>query len=91
MRLKLRLFVAGMSANSVQAIENINEICQNHISDGCDIDIIDIYQQPEFAKDYDLIGIPTLVREEPLPIKYIIGNLSDIAKVLNLLEVKPHA
>lgn len=91
MKLKLRLFIAGMSTNSIQAIENIKAICQEHLPDQYDLEIIDIYQQPEYAKNYDLIGIPTLVREQPLPAKHIMGNLSDTMRVLNLLEINSKA
>lgn len=87
MKLILRLFIAGMSAHSIQAIENIKAICHLHLPDDHELEIIDIYQQPELAKSYDLIGIPTLVREHPLPQKYIMGNLSDTAKVLSLLDI----
>ena len=91
MKIKLRLFIAGMSTRSIQAIENIKAICLEHVPDDHALEIIDIYQQPEYAKDYDLIGIPTLVKEQPLPTQYIMGNLSDTAKVLKLLDINSKA
>ncbi|MGK7396105.1 MAG: circadian clock KaiB family protein [Candidatus Cyclobacteriaceae bacterium M3_2C_046] len=83
-----RLYVAGITPNSIQAIENINRICREHLADQVELEVIDIYQQPELAKTLDLIAIPTLVRVAPLPEKHIVGNLSDTAKVLQILEIK---
>jgi len=87
MRYQLKLFIAGMSHNSIKAIENINAICHQYLADNYDLEVIDIYQQPQYAKEFDLIGIPTLVRQTPGPEKHIMGSLSETQKVVDLLEI----
>jgi len=82
----LRLFVSGLLENSVRAIKNINEICEKHLKDNYELEIIDIYQQPELAISEQIIVIPVLIIKHPLPERRLIGDLSDIEKVLQILN-----
>ena len=83
----LRLYVTGVTPNSTRAINNIKNICRQHLEGRYDLKIIDIYQQPELAKKDQVIAIPLLVKLSPLPLKRLIGNLSDTEKVLKGLDL----
>ena len=78
----LKLYVTGMSAASIKAIENIKIIVENHLKDRCDLEIIDIYIHPGITESQQLVACPTLIKESPLPRKRLIGDLSDRSKVL---------
>ena len=84
---KLRLFVAGASPNSSHAIENLNEICETYLEGFYEIEIIDVYQQPSIASKEQIIALPLLIKSFPLPVKRLIGSMSDRDKVLKGLEV----
>jgi|SRR5882724_4186277 len=84
----LLLFVSGILQNSVRAIKNINRICEQHLKGNYKLDIIDIYQQPELAIREQIIVIPIMIIKSPLPERRIIGDLSNIEKVLETLNCK---
>ena len=84
-RYVLQLFVAGISPNSIRAIENINTICAKYLKGRHELDIIDIYQQPDQALKEEIVAIPVLVRKFPLPEQRLIGDLSNTKTVLNEL------
>ena len=79
---KLRLFVTGASPNSSRAIANLNEICETHLKGRYDIEIIDIYQQPDIAQSEQIIALPMLIKSEPSPVRRLVGDMSDTEKVL---------
>ncbi len=83
----LKLFITGASPNSVKAINNVKTICEKHLEGRYDLEIIDIYQEPQTAKAEQLIALPLLIRYSPLPIRRLIGNMSDTNKVLKGLEL----
>ena len=83
----LRLVVAGNTPRSRRTIENLQRICAEHLRGHVDLEIIDIYQQPELAEQYQVIAAPTLVRLLPLPVRRIIGDLSEEGHVLRGLQV----
>ncbi len=83
----LRLFITGILSNSARAVVNCTAICEKHLKDRYELEIIDIYQQPELALEEDLIAIPVLIRKFPLPEHRIIGDLSNIETVLKELGV----
>ncbi len=85
----LRLYVAGQTSKSLEAFANLKEICETHLKDKYIIEVIDLVQTPELAKDDQILAIPTLVRKLPEPIKKIIGTLSKEEKVLVGLDIKP--
>ena len=83
----LRLFVAGLTPNSQRAIDNVQNICETYLLGRYELEIIDIYQQPIFAKEGQIVAAPTLVRELPLPLRKFIGDLSQTEKILAGLEI----
>ena len=85
----LRLYVAGQTPKSIEAFANLKEICETHLKGRYIIEVIDLVQTPELAKDDQILAIPTLVRKLPEPIKKIIGTLSKEEKVLVGLDIKP--
>ena len=83
----LRLFVAGILPYSIRAIENINAICEQYLSGNFELEIIDIYQQPDLALAEDIIAVPILIKKFPLPEVRLIGDMSDIEEVLKGLQL----
>lgn len=89
--LVLRLYVAGQTPKSLRAIDNLQRICEDELVGRYQIEIIDLVQHPQRARDDEIIAVPTLVRQVPLPLRKIIGDLSDTSKVLFGLQVAPAA
>lgn len=85
-RYLLRLYIAGQSARSVRAVENLQHIVAKYMPDA-DVEVIDVYQQRELAKEMNLIGAPTLEKRFPLPLKRILGDLSDEDRVVLGLDL----
>jgi circadian clock protein KaiB len=85
----LRLFVTGTTAKSMRAISNIKAICEAHLKGRYELEVIDLYQYPKLAKGEQIVAVPTLVRKLPLPIRKLVGELSDEEKVLFGLDIKP--
>jgi len=83
----LRLFVTGMLPNSARAVVNIKEICEKYLKGRYELEIIDIYQQPDLALTEEIIAIPLLIKKFPLPEERLIGDLSDTEKVLKGLRL----
>jgi circadian clock protein KaiB len=81
-RYVLRLYVAGMTPRSSQAIKNIMQICKDNLQGRYDLRIIDIYQQPTLAGGEQIIATPTLVKKLPLPLRKFIGSMGDNKKIL---------
>ena len=71
----LRLFVAGTTARSQQAILRVRAICKGEPHDHCELEVIDIYQQPKLARENQIVATPTLIKEFPMPVRRFIGNL----------------
>jgi circadian clock protein KaiB len=86
-RYLLRLYVAGTGHRSTQAIANIKNICEQYLSGRYQLEVIDLYQQPEYAKDAQIIAIPTLIKVQPLPLQRIIGDLANTAQVCASLDI----
>ena len=74
-KIVLRLFVAGATARSQQAILRIRAICKGEPHDHCELEVIDIYQQQKLARDNQIVATPTLIKELPHPVRRFIGNL----------------
>jgi len=83
----LRLYVSGATAKSVQAIANIKQICSEHLEGRFELEVIDIYQKPHMAKNDQIVALPTLVKKLPIPLRRIIGDLSDKERVLLGLDL----
>ena len=83
----LRLFVSGATPRSTEAINNIKKICEEYLPGQYDLQVFDIYQQPELASEQQIVAAPTLVKESPGPLRRLIGNLSDTRTILHRLGV----
>jgi circadian clock protein KaiB len=83
----LRLYVSGSTSKSALAIENIKRILEEHLKNRHDLEVIDIYQQPSLARDDQIVAVPTLIKRSPLPLRRLIGDLSDLKKVLFGLDL----
>ncbi len=84
----LRLYVTGMTPRSRTAIENIRQICEEHLKGCYDLEVIDIYQQPERAREAQILAAPTLIKQLPLPLRKLIGDMSDKERVLVGLDLR---
>jgi circadian clock protein KaiB len=84
-RLQLTLFVSGASPTSTRAVRRLHELCDRHCSDGYDLEIVDIYQQPEVVVSRGVLAVPTLIKELPLPERVMVGDFTDEARVLAAL------
>lgn len=86
----LTLYIAGKTHKAVQAIENINRYCEEHLPDGYTLIVIDLKDHPELAESEQIIAIPTLIKQLPAPIRILVGDLSDKEKLLVGLNIKPN-
>ncbi len=86
---ELRLYVAGQTAKSLLAFANLKKICEEHLKGQYRIEVIDLLENPQLAKGDQIFAIPTLVRKLPVPIKKIIGDLSNTERVLVGLDMRP--
>lgn len=87
----LKLYVTGATRRSQRAITNLNAICEEHLQGHYELEVVDIYQSPLLAKDADILAAPTLVKQLPLPVRRLIGDLSEPGRVLMLLDLKAKA
>jgi circadian clock protein KaiB len=85
----LRLYVAGQTAKSIRAFENLKKICEEHLAGKYTIEVIDLSANPRLAKGDQILALPTLVRKLPPPLRKIIGDLSDSERVLVGLDLRP--
>jgi circadian clock protein KaiB len=83
----LRLFVSGASTRSQRAISNIRAICDAHLRGRFELEIVDVYLDPDSTRDFQIVATPTLVRVRPAPVRRVIGDLSDHARVMNSLGI----
>jgi circadian clock protein KaiB len=83
----LRLFTSGTTPRSTRALRNLREICETDLEGNYELEVVDIYQEPGRATESDIIAAPTLIKDEPLPMKRLIGDLSDRPKVLLSLAI----
>ena len=83
----LRLFVAGMTARSTRAVENIRALCERYLPGAYDLEVINLYEHPLLASGEHIVAAPTCVREFPLPPRRVIGDMSNSARVLVGLDL----
>jgi circadian clock protein KaiB len=88
-RYDLRLYVAGQTPRSLQALSNLKRICEEHLAGNYRVKIIDLLKRPQLAAGDQILAIPTLVRTIPKPARKIIGDLSNTERVLVGLDVRP--
>jgi circadian clock protein KaiB len=84
----LRLFITGHTEKSRRAVRNITRLCEEHLHGDYDLEVIDVYQQPELAAEHQLVAAPTLFKVLPLPPRRMIGDLSDTGRVLAGLGIR---
>jgi circadian clock protein KaiB len=87
----LRLYVAGQTPKSVTALANLKSICETHLAGRYRIEVVDLLENPQLAAGDQILAVPTLVRRLPEPLKRIIGNLSNMERVLVGLDLRPDA
>ena len=87
----LRLYVVGQTAKSVAAIANLKKFCAEHLDDRYTIEIIDVAADPKVARRDEIVAIPTLVRKLPVPMRKIIGDLSNTDRVLVSFDLQPRS
>jgi circadian clock protein KaiB len=86
--LRLKLYIAGQTPRSLTAVANLKRICEQHIGgERYTIEVIDLLERPQLAREDEVFAIPTLVRQLPPPIRKIIGDLSDTERVLVGLQI----
>lgn len=86
---RLRLYVAGQTPKSIMALANLKRVCDTHLAGRYRIEVVDLASQPHLARRDDIVVLPTLVRQLPPPIRKIIGDLSNVERVLVGLDVSP--
>jgi circadian clock protein KaiB len=86
---ELRLYIAGNTTKSMTALANLRKYCEEHLSDEYRLEVIDLLLHPQLAAGDQILAIPTLVRKVPVPIRKIIGDLSNEEKVLVGLDLRP--
>ena len=87
-RYLLRLYIAGATPRSTQAILNIKQICEEHLQGRYELEVIDVYQQPALAAGEQIIAAPTLIKQLPLPLRKFIGDMSDTEHILVGLDLR---
>jgi circadian clock protein KaiB len=86
---ELRLYIAGQTTKSVTALANLKKYCEEHLKGRYQLEVIDLLQHPQLAAGDQILAIPTLVRKVPVPIRKIIGDLSNQERVLVGLDIRP--
>ena len=87
----LRLYVAGRTPKSITAFANLKQLCEQHLPGRYQIEIVDLVQQPHLAQNDQIVALPTLVRKLPEPIKRVIGDLSNLERVMVGLDLRTEA
>jgi circadian clock protein KaiB len=83
----LRLYVAGATARSRQALLRARHLCEVDLKGNCELEVIDVYQQPILARDGQIVATPTLVKEFPKPVRRLIGDLTNISRLFDGFDV----
>jgi circadian clock protein KaiB len=84
----LRLYVSGSTLKSALAVENVKRICEQHLKNRYDLKVIDIYQQPNLAREEQIVAVPTLIKRLPAPLRRLVGDMSNLRKVLFGLDLQ---
>jgi circadian clock protein KaiB len=83
----LTLFVSGASDSSAQAIANVREICDKYLTGRHQLNIVDLHQEPESAAAHHVLATPTLIKDHPLPMRMLVGDMSDHVRILLAFDV----
>ena len=90
-RFVLTLYVTGATAGSLRAIANIKEICERHLKGRYDLEVVDVYRQPELLRRDQVVALPTLIKKLPAPLRLLVGDLSRTEQVLQGLGLDARA
>ncbi len=88
---ELRLYIAGTTPRAIRALANLQRLCEAHLAGQYQIEVIDLLEKPQLAKGDQIFAVPTLVRKLPVPVRKIIGDLSNTEKVLVGLDLRPRS
>jgi circadian clock protein KaiB len=86
----LRLYITGLTSRSARTLENLQRFCEKHLAGRYELQVIDVYQQPDLARTEQIVAVPTLIKKLPLPLRRLIGDMSDEERVLIGLDILPH-
>jgi circadian clock protein KaiB len=84
----LRLYVSGSTLKSERAVENIKRVCEQHLKGRYNLEVIDIYQQANLARDEQIVAVPTLIKRLPPPLQRLVGDMSNLRNVLFGLDLR---
>jgi circadian clock protein KaiB len=84
----LRLYVSRSTLKSERAVETIKQVCEQHLKGRYDLEVIDITRQANLARDEQIVAVPTLIKRLPLPLQRLVGDMSDLDKVLFGLDLR---
>jgi circadian clock protein KaiB len=84
----LRLYITGQTPLSETSLRNLNEVCAEHLAGRFELEVIDIYQQPQLAREAQILAAPTLIKRLPLPFRKLVGDLSNRKQVLLGLDIQ---
>jgi len=84
----LRLYVTGTTGRSVHAIQRVKRVCDEHLAGRYELEVIDLYKNLPLARKDDVIAVPTLIKRQPLPLRRMIGDMSDEARLLAGLDIR---
>lgn len=90
-RFVLRLFVTGMTPRSTRAIRAVRELCERRLKNRVELEIVDVYQQPQRIQSEQIVATPTLIKYEPAPLRRIIGDMADLDRLLLGLGLAPES
>jgi circadian clock protein KaiB len=85
----LKLYVAGTTPRSEEAIRTVTAICEENLADRFDLEVIDLYQHPVLARGDQIIAVPTLIKKLPAPLRKFIGSMADKERILVGLDLRP--
>jgi circadian clock protein KaiB len=83
-----QLYVTGMTPKSTQAIVNVQKLCEKHLAGRYELEVVDIYRHPELAKGEQIVAAPTLIKKLPLPLRRLIGDMSDKERFLAGIDLR---
>lgn len=88
-RYVLRLYVSGHTLHSTRAIENLNKLCESRLKDRYELTVLDLHQSPVNAQEGQVVAAPTLIKSLPLPLRRLVGDMSNTNRVLQALDIEP--
>lgn len=85
----LKIYILGETPTALKAIDNLRKICDEHLKGRYSIEVVDLQKNPQLAEEEKIIAVPTVVRKLPPPLRKLIGDLSEVEKVLVGLDIRP--